>query len=277
MSTGFVCDERYFWWDARSAGLFMPSHVDNVRRAVRAHRVARVQAAHAQPDRGQRPAQAADADRAALRDRRGDRARPLAGAHRPHARAVRGRRRRRGRADAVRGRRLRDRAAGGGRHAGGDRGRARRHGRQRLRAGAAAGPPRREGSRPRLLHVRQLRDRRRPRAAGARALAGGDRRLGRAPRQRLAVAVLRRPVGADDLAAPGPQLPARLRLRERERHGRRRGRERQRAAAAGLGHGRLQSPPSSAWWRRRCAASSRSCSSSPRASTPRSTTRWRGR
>jgi acetoin utilization deacetylase AcuC-like enzyme len=28
MSTGFVCDERYFWWDARSAGLFMPSHVD---------------------------------------------------------------------------------------------------------------------------------------------------------------------------------------------------------------------------------------------------------
>ena len=26
MATGFVCDERYFWWDARSAGLFMPSH-----------------------------------------------------------------------------------------------------------------------------------------------------------------------------------------------------------------------------------------------------------
>jgi acetoin utilization deacetylase AcuC-like enzyme len=29
MSTGFVCDERYFWWDTRSAGLFMPSHIDN--------------------------------------------------------------------------------------------------------------------------------------------------------------------------------------------------------------------------------------------------------
>ena len=26
MATGFVCDERYFWWDTRSAGLFMPSH-----------------------------------------------------------------------------------------------------------------------------------------------------------------------------------------------------------------------------------------------------------
>jgi acetoin utilization deacetylase AcuC-like enzyme len=26
MATGFICDERYFWWDPRSAGLFLPSH-----------------------------------------------------------------------------------------------------------------------------------------------------------------------------------------------------------------------------------------------------------
>jgi acetoin utilization deacetylase AcuC-like enzyme len=26
MRTGFICDERYFWWDPRSAGLFLPSH-----------------------------------------------------------------------------------------------------------------------------------------------------------------------------------------------------------------------------------------------------------
>jgi acetoin utilization deacetylase AcuC-like enzyme len=26
MATGFICDERYFWWDTRSAGLFVPSH-----------------------------------------------------------------------------------------------------------------------------------------------------------------------------------------------------------------------------------------------------------
>src|SRR3954447_24468297 len=26
MATGYVCDERYFWWDTRSAGLFIPPH-----------------------------------------------------------------------------------------------------------------------------------------------------------------------------------------------------------------------------------------------------------
>ena len=43
--------------------------------------------------------------------------------------------------------------------------------------------------------------------ARARPRAGGDRRLGRAPRQRDRGDLPRRPVGADDLAAPGRPLP----------------------------------------------------------------------
>ena len=76
--------------------------------------------------------------------------------------------------------------------------------------------------------------------AGAGAEARRDRRLGRPPRQRHAVADLRRPVDPGHLAAPGPQLPAGLRLRGGERRGCGRGREPQRAAAGRLGRRRLR-------------------------------------
>ena len=55
---------------------------------------------------------------------------------------------------------------------------------QRLRAGAPARPPRRVGSRPRVLHLRQRGHRRPPRPGRPRARAGRDRRLGRPPRKR---------------------------------------------------------------------------------------------
>ena len=60
-----------------------------------------------------------------------------------------------------------------------------------------ARPPRRARRRPRLLRLRQHRDRGRARARGARRRAGRDRRLGRPPRQRHRARLLRRPRGAD--------------------------------------------------------------------------------
>ena len=54
MSTGFVCDERYFWWDTRSAGLFMPSHIDDFVEPYEHTESRGVEAADAQPARGQR-------------------------------------------------------------------------------------------------------------------------------------------------------------------------------------------------------------------------------
>ena len=60
-----------------------------------------------------------------------------------------------------------------------------------------------------LLPLQQHRDRGALGAARARHRARGDRRLGRAPRQRDRGDLPRRPVGADDLAAPGRALPRR--------------------------------------------------------------------
>ena len=88
-----------------------------------------------------------------------------------------------------------------------------------------------------LLPRQQRRDRGALGAARARARARGDRRLGRAPRQRDRGDLPRRPVGADDLAAPGRALP---RAQRRARHARSGRGERQRAAAAGDRRRRLR-------------------------------------
>ena len=81
-------------------------------------------------------------------------------------------RRRCGQRGALRQRLLRDRAARGRRHDHGDRRGARRHGRQRLRARAAARPPRAARPRDGLLPLRERRRRRPSCAGGARASAG---------------------------------------------------------------------------------------------------------
>ena len=83
------------------------------------------------------------------------------------------------------------------------------HRRQRLRARAAARPPRHRGERHGVLHVRQPRHRRRPRPGRPRRRSHRRRRLGRPPRQRHAVDVLRRPRRADDLDPPGQRASRR--------------------------------------------------------------------
>ena len=98
------------------------------------------------------------------------------------------------------------------------------------------------------------RSRRAGRSASA-AGAGGDRRLGRAPRQRDRGDLPRRPVRADDLAAPGRALPGDTGGLET----RGAGRERQRPAAGRGPATRATRTPSTAWSRRPCARSRPSC------------------
>jgi hypothetical protein len=205
------------------------------RRARGARGERRDQAAPAQPARRDRAARADDPAARPAGDRGGD---PAAAHPRVPRRGEgdeRRRRRRRRRARAVRGGRLRDRGARRGWRDRGRRRRPARRRRQRLRARAPARPPRRARPRPRVLHLRQHRAGGDARPRGARGRAGGDRRLGRPPRQRHRARLLRRRQRADDLAAPGQPLPGRLRRRRGHGGGGRRGGEHQHPAAARLG------------------------------------------
>ena len=162
---------------------------------------------------------------------------------------------------AARGRR----DARGGRRGGGGRAR------QRVRARAAAGPPRRGGAADGLLPAQRDRRAGALGAARARRGAGRDPRLGRPPRQRHRGDLPRRRHRADDLAAPGRAVPGRHRRGRRARRGDRQraapGRHRRRGLRAGLrARGRARDP------RLRARPAARSA----RARTPRRATRWAG-
>ena len=131
-----------------------------------------------------------------------------------------GPRRRRRQRGSVRQRLVRDRPARrrGNDHR--DRRGARRHRRQRLCARAPSRPPRASRSRNGVLHLRERRRRRPPRAGVAGHREGRRRRLGRPPRQRDAGGVLGRPVGARRSRSTRTASTPRARVSSRTRVGR---------------------------------------------------------
>ncbi|CAA9563815.1 MAG: Deacetylases, including yeast histone deacetylase and acetoin utilization protein, partial [uncultured Thermomicrobiales bacterium] len=158
------------------------------------------------PDRGALPARR---DSGPAGDGRGDRARPHPAARparqgRQPRRGRRGRRVRPGQPGDVRGG-----VAGRRRRAGRGRRGARRRGPQRLRTPPAARTPRDPRAGDGLLLLQQRRRRGALRAGPARPAAGRDPRLGRPPRERHPGRVLRRPLGAVHLVAPGGLVPDR--------------------------------------------------------------------
>ena len=135
---------------------------------------------------------------------------------------------------------------------------------RRLRARAAARPPRAARPRDGLLPLRQRRGRRPLRAGRARARARRDRRLGRPPRQRHAGRSSGTTRRALRLAAPVAVLSRHRRARRGERD------DRERAAAGRLGRRGLPARLRRASSSRPCARSSPSSCSSRPASTPTS-------